>query len=383
MSLPAIIISLALFIVTLAVNLEVPLYPTYAENAGYGTGLTAVVFAFYIVGLLPVLMLFSGISDRLGRKPILLLGLACAFSATLLVTLFPTMQALLVARVLQGVGVGLSVGTGTAYLAEVLERTNVLEQEGAARAAALTAVTTSLGFGGGALITSAALWLNSSPVPSSYILTLILSAATLLAVAFLPNPPALGGAIMRLPAFPQGSLKLGLAIATAWAVTGLVISVVPAQLRLYGLAVWAGPALFLVNGTGAFVQPWVRRMDATQALLIGFVLLPLGYALLILGVWQGVLALVLLGASVAGAACYGFTYLGGLASISLLSGAQRARAVSGYFLFAYLGFGLPSIMIGFLAERTGVPAALTVFLGLVIVMCAVLAQRVRKERSKV
>ena len=238
-------------------------------------------------------MLFGGISDRLGRKPILLLGLGCAFSATLLVTVFPTMQALLVARILQGVGVALSVGTGTAYLADVLE-------EGAALAAALTAVTTSLGFGGGALITSAALWLRPTPVPSSYILTLILSAATLLAVAFLPNPPASGGALMRLPAFPQGSLKLGLAIATAWAVTGLVISVVPTQLGRYGLTVWAGPALFLVNGTGALVQPWVRRMNAERALLVGFALLPLGYALLILGVWQGVLALVLLGASVAG-----------------------------------------------------------------------------------
>ena len=372
MSIPAIIISLALFIVTLAVNLEVPLYPAYAEDAGYGTGLTAVIFAFYIVGLLPVLVLFGGISDRLGRKPILLLGLGCAFSATLLVTVFPTMQALLVARILQGVGVALSVGTSTAYLADVLE-------EGAALAAALTAVTTSLGFGGGALITSAALWLRPTPVPSSYILTLILSAATLLAVAFLPNPPASGGALMRLPAFPRGSLKLGLAIATAWAVTGLVISVVPTQLGRYGLAVWAGPALFLVNGTGALVQPWVRRMNAERALLVGFALLPLGYALLILGVWQGVLALVLLGASVAGSACYGFTYLGGLASISLLSGAERARAVSGYFLCAYLGFGLPSIAIGFLAQRTGVPAALTIFLGLVIVMCAVLAQRVRRK----
>lgn len=178
---------------------------------------------------------------------------------------------------------------------------------------------------------------------------------------------------MRLPAFPRGSVTLGLAIATAWAVTGLVISVVPSQLSLQGLAAWSGPALFLVNGTGALMQPWARRLSAERSLLVGFVLLPVGYALLVLGAWWGALSLVLLGASVSGAACYGFTYLGGLTAVSVISGDSRARAVSGYFLFAYVGFGVPSVLVGFLAERIGVPVALAVFLGVVMIVCGVLA----------
>lgn len=369
MKLAPVTVTVALFLVTMAVNLQVPLYPVYAERASYGTGLTTVVFALYVAGLLPVLILFGGVSDRVGRKPVLLAGLLAAFTATLLMVLFPTMQTLFLARVLQGVGVGLSVGTGTAYLAELLSA------DAAPRAAAFTALTTSLGFGGGALLTSTVLWIRPSPVPLSYWLVLSGIAATLLLVLCLPSLVPVGGALVRLPAYPPSTLSIGLGIAVAWAVTGLVISVVPTQLAHYGLAVWAGPALFLVNGTGALLQPLARRMSAERSLLVGFALLPLGYGLLVLGAAWGVLSLVLLGSSVAGAACYGFTYLGGLAAVTIASGKERARAVSGYFLFAYLGFGLPSILIGFLADRLGAVTALVVFMPVLMLACAVLAYR--------
>lgn len=139
----------ALFLITGSVNLQVPLYPAYAATAGYGTGLTSVVFAAYVAGLLPVLIGLGGLSDRVGRRPVLLAGLACAASATAIVWVWPTMQALLAARLLQGVGVGLGLGAGAAYLAELIGETM-----GSARAATVTAATTSLGFGSGALATS-------------------------------------------------------------------------------------------------------------------------------------------------------------------------------------------------------------------------------------
>jgi MFS family permease len=47
-----------------------------------------------------------------------------------------------------------------------------------------------------------------------------------------------------------------------------------------------------------------------------------------------------------------------LAAVIQASGQKKARAVSGYFLFAYLGLGLPCILTGFLADRFGVFYAL-------------------------
>lgn len=362
MRLRAITISLTILAVTLSVNLEVPLYQTYARAAGYSNGLTAIVFALYIAGLLPVLILFGGISDRIGRKPVLLIGLSATLLATALVMISPGVNSLLVARILQGVGVGLSVGTGTVYLTELL-------QNDAKRAANYIATTTSLGFGGGALLTSIVLLFQQSLVPFSFWLIVMLGAGCLVLVTRLPQNKAVGGMVLRWPSFPPGAIRPGIAIGLAWAVTGLVIAVIPAQLAKNNLTAWSGLALFLVNGSGALVQPLARRIEAETALKIGFVLLLSGYALLVTGAGTGQLGLLLGGAAIAGTACYGFTYLGGLAEINRLGGQQRARTVSGFFLCAYLGFGLPSVLIGFLADSLGIINALIGF-GMVLLIAS-------------
>lgn len=369
-----IIVGTALFLITAAVNLEVPLYGVYAAGAGFGAGLTAVVFAAYIGALVPTLIVFGGISDRVGRKPILLVGLGCAILATALMIFAPSVTALFVARVLQGIGVGLSIGAGTAFLAELLGGA-----AGAARAASLAAVTTSLGFGSGALLTSAGLATVSTVPPISYVLVALLALGCFLAVSALRVRGGVTGtgALLRLPYYPTGVWGYGVAIAVAWAVTGLVIAVVPGELAQHGLGVWSGPTLFLVNGTGALMQPLARRLAPVAALRVGFVLLPLGYGLLVLGAWQGVLPGILAGAMLAGAACYGFTYLGGLSAVSVAGGVERARAVSGYFLCAYLGLGLPSIAVGFLADRIGIVTALVGFGVVLCIADVALAARLR------
>jgi MFS family permease len=370
------VVAASLFLVTVAVNLEVPLYRTYAQAAGYGNGLTAVVFAAYVAGLLPVLILLGGISDRLGRKPIILLGLVSAILATLLITVRPNIHMLFITRVLQGVGVGLSVGAGTAYLAEILGLPH-----GPSRAAYYTSLTTALGFGSGALLTNAALLYRSSLVPISYWGVLALM---LLCIVFMIRLPESRNRtitpLLRLPHFPNGTVRFGLAIAVAWSVTGLVISMISVELARHQLTVWIGPALFLAIGIGTFFQPLARNLNPDRSVLIGFVLITLGYTFLVIGVWFSMISLILIGSVIAGSACYGFTYLGGLAAVTKAAGEERARAVSGYFLLAYLGFSLPSVLIGFLADLVGVKIALVVFGIIIIAANALLGFQLNSSR---
>ena len=150
------------------------------------------------------------------------------------------------------------------------------------------------------------------------------------------------------------------------AVTGMVIAIVPSELAVRDLLAWSGLTLFLVNGVGVLCQPAARKMEPDRALRLGLILAPLGYVLLTLGVWLSWVWLILLGAAVSGSACYGFTYLGGLATVSANAQHERARAISGYFLFAYLGFSLPVILSGFLADWLGGMAGLLVFGAIVL-----------------
>lgn len=366
------LVAVAVFLVTLAVNLQVPLYRVYARAAHYGNGPTAVVFACYVAGLLPALIFLGGISDRIGRKPVVLAGMASASLATLLVIGAPSIQTVLIARLFQGLAVGVTVSSATAYLTEMLEGD-------ARRASKLIAVATALGFGSGALLTTLALLSGPTLVPWSYAVALAAIVACMVVVAIAcPALPPIGGGLLRLPYLPAGTASAGLSIAVAWAVSGLVVAVVPGQLAEHGLGVWSGPVLFLVNCAGVLIQPYARHMPAQHAIVVGLRLLPLGYLLLVGGTEVHALPLVLLGACVAGACCYGFTYLGGLAHVAEAAGVQRARGVAGYFLFAYVGFSVPSILIGFGADAIGLTPALSLF-G-VVVLVATLALSIRKAR---
>jgi hypothetical protein len=170
----------------------------------------------------------------------------------------------------------------------------------------------------------------------------------------LPEQPLSKGKLIRLPSFPAGTIPAGLAIALAWSLAGIVGVILPAQLVQYNLPNWSGPLLFIFVMTGVLLQPFARRLEAVLSLQLGAAILVLGYIVFTCGAWLGVLGLVLAGVAIAGTACYGFTYLGGLAQVVSVSGSQSARAVSGYFVCAYLGYGLPVILIGFFADQVGI-----------------------------
>ena len=77
---------------------------------------------------------------------------------------------------------------------------------------------------------------------------------------------------------------------------------------------------------------------------------------------------MLLGTAFIGLAAYGFSYQGGLAIIADLGGSQKARAVSGYMFFGYVGFGIPAVVLGFLADSIGIINSLVVFEVLILLL---------------
>ena len=116
--------------------------------------------------------------------------------------------------------------------------------------------------------------------------------------------------------------------------------------------------LFIFVISGVLLQSFARKfkLEARRSLQLGSILLVIGYLTFTCGAWLNILALVLVGVAIAGTACYGFTYLGGLAQVVKIAGSQSARVTSGYFVCAYLGYGLPVVAIGFLAENFGTVA---------------------------
>lgn len=354
---PAVLLALALFTATFAVNLQTPLYGVYAAHSGVGASAVTIAFAAYVGGLMPTLVLLGGWSDRVGRRVPVALSLVLGTVATGLLVCVPDWESLFFARALLGVGTALATTAGTAYMSELL---------GSARSRYATLIVTSatsLGFASGALATSVSLMFQGmTNRPLSFLL--FLATAPLLAVATLrlprvdvPRPVSL----LRFPVFFADTWVYGVAMVLAWATSGMMIAVVPLQLQAEGQDGWSGVVVFLTVFVGFLCQPLARRLSNRQALLAGFVLVPSGFVVLLCGIWLPSIILVLLGAGLSSAASYGFTYLAALAEVSARAPESRARATAGLFVYAYGGFSLPVIASGALADRIGILPTLQVF----------------------
>lgn len=350
-------LALGLFTVTFAVNLQAPLYDAYAAESNVGATAVTIAFAAYVGGLMPTLLLLGGLSDRIGRRIPITLALILGATATALLVQAPSWISLVIARFMLGVGTGLATTAGTAYMTEILG------DERAKNAALIVTSATSLGFGGGALATGISLGLQGHTLlPTSYIALFV--AAPILASIVLTLPPIdkpRPVSPVRLPVFPAGTWVFGAAMALAWSATGMTIAVVPLELAKNNLGGWTGLIIFLAIFVGFLCQPIARRMTNEHALALGFLLIPLGFLVLLAGVWMKMLALVLIGTCITSAASYGFTYLASLAEISLRAPDNRARATAGLFVYAYFGFSLPVIASGALADMLGLLSAMVVF----------------------
>jgi len=288
---------------------------------------------------------------------LILVALGLSMLATLVTLLWPSLVALGVARLMMGVGTGLASATSTAYMTELMATRDTRSPANRVTA------STSLGFGLGAALTSLFLFVHPSATPGSFWLQLLLAALAIVVVWRLPDPALkiTDAPLLRLPLFPAGSLPYSFSMLLAWATSGLVIAILPSVLATHDLQRWSGLSTFTVISCGLLFQPWVRRMSPARATGLGLLILPMSYALLAWGASAGSLLAVLLGALGASSACYGFLYLGGLSAVTAMAGVEKARVSAGFFLFAYVGFSIPVVVTGVLADHFGADVALIVF----------------------
>lgn len=369
-----VIVVTSIFVVTLAVNLQVPLYESYAARAGYGQGGLSITFATYVVGLISMLLLFGGAAERFGNKATLLVGLAFALAGHAAILLQPTMQGLVKMRVLQGVSVALTLGAGTASLVQLGSTPK--------RAARSSGGAVTLGLGGGGLLTNAGLALRQSLVPASYWAVALATLACLCAALTLqPDRASHRAALLRIPLVSRSTLPFCAALFFAWSLTGIILATIPTRLALIGQGQWSGLVVFVAIALGGAVQLVAGVRQPRLFLKLGNALAVASILGLIVGVHRRSAAWLLLSSAVSGLSSFGFTYVAGLTGVLLSHDRERARAVSGYYLLGYLGFGLPCTLVGYAAERWGLEHALLGYASLVLTSL-VLWRLVRTDRAR-
>ena len=105
-------VAYAFLVTMIGTTMPTPLYPIYEERFGFAALTVTVVYAVYGLGVLATLLLVGPLSDRFGRRPLLLPGLGFAAASSVVFLLAQGLPALFVGRVLSGISAGLFTGHG-------------------------------------------------------------------------------------------------------------------------------------------------------------------------------------------------------------------------------------------------------------------------------
>ena len=348
----------AFFVAMLGTTLPTPLYPLFEEQYGFGPLLVTVIFAIYAFGVIAGLILFGNLSDRIGRKPVLLLGLVLSAASALLFLFAGSLAPVYVARIVSGLSAGIFTGTATAYVID-------LAPGGRRRMASFAAVVANLGgLGAGTLLAGLlAQWApHALRLPFAVDLCLVVVAT----VGLLLAPETVRRGTFRLtlqrldvPAEVAAVfVRAAAAGFAAFAVSGVFSSVAPEFLSvglghhspaLAGLLVFV---LFMASVAGQALVVHLRN-----ALAAGCALLVAGVALLALSLVVDSLAALFASAIVAGLG-QGVVVSAGLASIvERTPPARRGETASSFFVVLYFGLAVPVIAAGVAIHYTSLRSA--------------------------
>jgi MFS family permease len=174
------------FLVAMAFSaVPAPLYPLYQARDGFSTFMVTVIFAVYAVGVVISLVLAGHISDWVGRKKILIPALVLELAAAALFLAVPELWALLVARFISGLGVGMLTATATAHLHDL----HVRHRPGASKQR-FEIVSTAANIGGiglGPLVSGLLAQFVIEPLRTPYLVFGILIAMSIVAVLLTPE----------------------------------------------------------------------------------------------------------------------------------------------------------------------------------------------------
>src|SRR5215211_7173435 len=330
-----VIVAAALFVLLLDGNLPTPLYAVYREEFGFsGTTLT-LVFAAYTIVLIPSLLVFGQLSDRVGRRPVIVGGLGLAALGLVLLAVAQSVAALLVGRVVQGIALGAAVGTIPAALVE-------LEPNGDhSRAATAAVLGQSGGSAAGPLVAGALAQWAPAPLQLCYAVGVAVTVAAIAGVLTVGEPrPAAGRWRLQKPSVPApiraGFARSCLTCGSVWAVGALFLSLVPSyaadlldtsDLALLG----AISAVMLSMACVAQAISLRGAMTPERAQPLGLALLIAGIAALVLAFALHALPLVLAAAVLAGTEL-GFGYFGSQTEINQLAPGERRGEVTAAFI---------------------------------------------------
>jgi len=355
-------VAFAFFTVMAFSTVPSPLYGLYRSRDHFSTFMITVIFAVYAVGVIAALLLAGHLSDLYGRRRLMLPALGIAIASAVVFLASKSLGGLLVARLLNGIAIGVVASAATAYLAEL----HAIGRPDAnpAQATLIASVVNVGGLGVGALVAGVLAQWVAHPLSISY---LVFLGALLLGTIGVLLAPETREATKPAPPYRPQRLSIprearsryfaaALSTFVAFAAIGLFVGLVGLFLRVtlhHPSVALAGGVVCVMFGAGVVTQLLTSTWPVTREFEGGMVALVLGVGLAVLGVWlhPASLGLFIAGGALIGVGS-GAIFRGAVGTVMSISPPERvAESLTGVFLASYLGISLPVIGAGITLAR--------------------------------
>ena len=369
-------VAVLLVLMLAASGVPSPLYRVYQEQFGFSSGVLTTVFGVYAFALLASLLVVGGLSDHVGRRPVLVAAFLLEAAAMALFLFADGVGWLLAARVVQGLATGALTSTLGASLLD-------LQHPDRPHGAFINSASPGLGLSIGAV--SAGLLVQLVPSPTDWVfgfLTVVFLLAAVGTVGLPESSPRIPGALASLsprvhvpPAHRRAFVVALPLLVACWSVGGLYASLGPSLVaEVFGIDnhLVGGLLILALNGTGIVGSLALRTSPPERALLVGALFFTVGVAGTVGALFTTSAVLLFVCAVVTGFG-FGAAFLGAVATITRgVAPGHRAGLLAAVFVVGYLGFSLPAIAAGVAVGAIGLVRTTEVY-GAVVVVLALLA----------
>ncbi|GAA4685161.1 MFS transporter [Frondihabitans cladoniiphilus] len=351
-----------------------PVYPLYAKDWHLTPIVTTSIFAVYPIVLVIVLLVFGSLSDVVGRRTSILLGISASLIGVFLFAIAPNVGIVLIGRAFMGIGVGLSLSPATAKMIDIAGPRN------SARTGGISTASTAVGLVFATLVGGALVQYAPFPLHLTYWVLFVVEALVFALVWRLPRdrdaeaprwrprgvsvPRALWGPVAAAALCVSASYSLGAVILSQGASIGV-------QLVGSSNALMTGALLaisMLVIGIVALAS---RRIPLPIAAVIALVATALGFGSLVLAASQHSLALFLV-FCVLGGIGYSLFFAAGLQIVSRFAPEHhRGSMFSTVYLVGYVFQAATALWLGSEATSGGLAHAVDLGAPVVSALAAV------------
>ena len=363
-------VTIAFFVLMAFGTAPTALWPLFEAHDDFGTTVVTIAFAAMVVGAAASFLTFGHLSDRLGRRTIIVPALLVGLAGVIIITVWQSLPGLLVGRFVNGIGVGLMASTATAYLSDLYSEARP-DRRGSARPALIATAANLGGLAMGPILAG----LLAQFAPDPLVMPFALLGVGMLVFAILTGLSPETVRRMKRDALrkPRIAFRPGRAsVFTIGAATGLVAfavfglfsavgAIVTGQVLGLHAPLIAAASPFAVFVSSAISQLLLGARPLRFVITTGSIVLAIGLILTTVTLFVPTLWMFLVGAVLAGAGG-GLLFKAGL-TLTVMSAVESSRAgvLALFFAIVYLGMGIPAVLFSFVVAALGLPVAMIYF----------------------